>query len=491
MVAAMEDELRDVPPPDESPKDALAQLDATAQAELVARGEVSESELTEAAIARVERLNPTLNAVIHPLFEKARRTCAEGVAAGPFRGVPFLVKDAVCHTEGDPFHAGMRFLKDRNFVAKSDTELARRFRAAGFVFIGKTNTPELASSVTTEPMAYGATRNPWQLDTSTGGSSGGSAAAVAAGLVPAAHANDMGGSIRVPASFCGLVGLKPTRARTSLGPHFGEYWGPLTHEHVVTRSVRDSAAILDAIAGPAPGDPYSAPPPVRPWLEEVTRESPPLRIGLLEPNQSTPVHDDCQAAAQAAASALESLGHHVEPISIPCLAHTNAGPWVQASLARDLDRWSATLGEPIGQDDVEPMNWVLAESGRRMNAAQYIAEVEKAFTWAREMVQPWANGLDVLITPTSTTPPSPLGHMSGDVPLEQLFPRLIAVTAFTMPFDVTGQPAISLPLYTNGAGMPIGVQLVAATAREDILFQLAGQLERATPWAGRLPDLHA
>jgi amidase len=252
--------------------DALAFLDATAQAALVARREISPRELVDAAIARIERVNPQLNAVIHPLFEKARAAAAShDLAHGPFRGVPFLVKDAVCTTAGDPYHLGMRFLKRHAYRAPRDSELARRFRAAGFVFVGKTNTPELALSATTEPLAYGATRNPWSLEHSTGGSSGGAAAAVAAGLAPAAHANDMGGSIRLPAAHCGLVGLKPTRARSTLGPAFGEYWGPLTHEHVVTRSVRDSASVLDCIAGAAAGDPYTAPPLPRPLREAVGR----------------------------------------------------------------------------------------------------------------------------------------------------------------------------------------------------------------------------
>src|SRR5690606_34873611 len=244
-------------------------LDATAQAALVARGELTPQELVEAAIARIERVDPQLNAVIHPLFEKARDAARSAeLPRGPFRGVPFLVKDAVCTTAGDPYHAGMRFLKRHAHHAREDSELARRFRAAGFVFVGKTNTPELALSATTEPLAYGPTHNPWRLCFSPVGSSRGLAAAVAAGLVPSAHANDMGGSIRIPAAHCGLVGLKPTRARSTLGPAFGEYWGPLTHEHVVTRSVRDSAAVLDCVAGPAPGDPYTAPPLARPLREE-------------------------------------------------------------------------------------------------------------------------------------------------------------------------------------------------------------------------------
>jgi amidase len=405
--------------------------------------------------------------------------------------VPFLVKDAVCRTAGDPYHLGMRFLKDRKYVSPRDSELARRFRAAGFVFVGKTNTPELALSATTEPLAYGATLNPWNLSMSTGGSSGGSAAAVAAGLVPAGHANDMGGSIRLPAAHCGLVGLKPTRARGSLAPDFGEYWGPLTHEHVVTRSVRDSAGILDAVAGPAPGDPYSAAPPKRPWRIEALQEPNTLRIGLLEVSSEVSVHEDCSEAANLTAKLLSDLGHQVEGISIPCLERPEMGPWIQGAVARDLDRWSEILGEPIGQDDVEPMNWMMAEAGRTMTVPDYITSTERAFSWAREIYEPWSAGLDLLITPTASIPPPEIGWISPETPLPDLFARMSGITAFTMPFNITGQPAISLPLHWNDKGLPIGVQLIAASAREDILFQVAGQLERAKPWAERRPPVHA
>src|SRR6478672_4335317 len=246
-----------------------AWMDATGQAELVRSGEVKPLELVEEAIARVEALNPQLNAVIHTNFERARDEARGDLPDGPFRGVPFLMKDAVCHEAGEPYHFGMQVLKDLDYRASTDTWLVERYRAAGFVSLGRTNTPEMASTITTEPVAYGATHNPWDVDRTTGGSSGGAAAAVASGMVAAAHGNDMGGSIRLPASFCGLVGLKPTRARTTLGPDFGELWGPTSHEHVLTRSVRDSAGILDAVRGPGVGDPYVIPPPDRPYAEEI------------------------------------------------------------------------------------------------------------------------------------------------------------------------------------------------------------------------------
>jgi amidase len=474
-----------------SPGDPFATLDATAQAELVRRGEAKPIELVDAAIERIERLNPSLNAVIHPLFDKARALArAAELPDGPFRGVPFLVKDAVCHTAGDPFHMGMRFLKERGFTARTDTELARRFRAAGLVFVGRTNTPELAMSVTTEPLAYGATHNPWDLERSPGGSSGGSAAAVAAGLAPLAHANDMGGSIRVPASFCGLVGLKPTRARASLAPEFGEYWGPLTHEHVVTRSVRDCAALLDAISGPAVGDPYFAPPPARPFAAEVGADPGRLRVGLLT-SAAVPVDGVCVDAAERAARLLEELGHRVEMARVTGIDRPRIGPWIAAGLARDLDRIAEATGEAIGPDDVEPLNWALAEQGRAMTAPEYVAESEAAFAWSREVQGWWASEGDVLLTPTAPAPPPRLGELAPTVPLGELLGRLGRLTAFTLPWDVTGQPAISLPLRVFDEGLPIGVQLVAGYGREDLLLRLAAQLERANPWEGRRPPLHA
>ena len=328
--------------------DDFAWLDATAQADLVRRGDVTPAELVEAALARIDTLNPDLNAVIFDRSEKARVEAADpALADGPFRGVPFLLKDAVAHSAGDPYHCGMRVLKEAGWVEPKDTWLVERFRAAGFVIVGKTNLPELASSVTTEPLAYGPTRNPWDVDRSTGGSSGGAAAAVASGMVPVAHGNDMGGSIRIPSSMCGLVGLKPSRARSTLGPDFGEYWAMTTHEHVLTRSVRDTAAVLDAVAGPGVGDPYTAPPPLRPFAQEVGAEPGKLRIGFRTARTGGlgESHADGIAAVQAAARALESLGHHVEPVDLEVLDDPRLGNGFAtvfpAFIARELDRWSA------------------------------------------------------------------------------------------------------------------------------------------------------
>src|SRR3954463_10555240 len=268
--------------------DDLARMDATDQAELVRTGKVSAAELVEAAIARIEKVNPELNAVIHPLFDDARKDAAGELPGGPFTGVPMVLKDLLCYSAGHPFHEGMHFLKDEGWTEERDQYLAAKFRAAGFVFVGRTNTPELGIVPACEPDAHGASRNPWNTEHSTGGSSGGSAAAVASGMVPVGHANDGGGSIRIPASECGLVGLKPTRGRMSLGPELGDMYGGLIHEHVVTRSMRDTAAILDAVHGPMPGDPYAAPTPARPFLDEVGAGPGRLRVGLLT---SSPVSE--------------------------------------------------------------------------------------------------------------------------------------------------------------------------------------------------------
>jgi amidase len=386
----------------------------------------------------------------------------------------------------------MRFLKDRKWTADADTHLAARFRAAGFVFVGKTNTPELATSATTEPLAYGATHNPWDLNRTPGGASGGSGAAVAAGLVPAAHGNDMGGSIRIPASACGLVGLKPSRARTSIGPDFGEYWGPLTHEHVLTRSVRDTAAILDAHHGLMPGDPYTAPPPARPFLAEVGADPGRLRIGVL-PGVPTTDHD-VVAVVEATGRLLESLGHGVEASYPEALfdrdPRTGMG-WVAAGVARDLDRWSAATGDPIGPDDVEPANWAMAERARSITVVDVIAESELTWAWARRVAAWWAGGFDVLVMPTMPSPPFPLGVASPDRPPEQVNPIVGRAASLTSAWNITGQPAISLPLGMSADGLPVGVQFIAAYGREDVLLRLASQIEAAAPWADRRPVVHA
>jgi amidase len=474
----------------------LAILDATAQADLVRQRRISPRELVDAAIARIERVNPKINAVILPLFDRARADAGSALPDGPFRGVPFLLKDLDGNLEGAPLHCGMQFLKRRGWIDDHDSYLVRKLREAGFVMVGKTNTPELGLTVTTEPEAYGPSRNPWNLEHSTGGSSGGSGAAVAAGLVPAAHAGDGGGSIRIPASECGLVGLKPSRGRVSLGPDAGEQWHGFVISHAVTRSVRDSATILDAISGAMPGDPYTAPPPARPFLEEVGTDAGRLRVGLLTVLDGRTMHPDCRAAVAGAGRALESLGHHVEESQPAAFADPD---FIQKFMvvvtswtARGLDEWSRRTGDTIGAGDVEPATWALADLGRGHSARDYLDAVEWLQAWTRRMASWWAGGYDLLVTPTIGEPPPLLGDLvpTADDPLGKM-DRLLGLVPFTPPFNATGQPAISLPLHWNAAGLPIGVQFVAPYGREDLLLRVAAQLEQARPWKDRRPPIFA
>ncbi len=477
--------------------DDLARLDATAQAELIRSGEASPAELVEAAIARVEAANGEVNAVIHELFDEGLEAARGELPDGPFRGVPFLLKDLGAAFAGQPLHMGMGYLKQRDFRAPVDTFLAQRFRAAGLVTIGKTNAPELGILPTTEPRAYGPTRNPWDLGRSPGGSSGGSAAAVAAGMVPFAHANDGGGSIRIPASNCGLVGLKPSRQRISEGPLVGDIMSGLTCELCVSRSVRDTAALLEAVHGPAPGDPYVAPPPSRAYTDEVGADPGRLRIALsTEAIIDRDAEPEPIAAARAGAKALEDLGHAVEetdmsmleslPVIEPFLTRWAAGQ------AQVLDQLSIVGGAPITADDVEPLTWALAEIGRQRSAGEYLAAVGQHQVLGRMFAGLYESGFDLLLTPTMGEPPPPLGSFddSGADPLDA-FRRAFIDGCFTAAFNATGQPAISLPLHWTEDGLPVGVQLVAPLGREDVLLRVAAQLEQAVPWADRRPAAFA
>jgi amidase len=469
--------------------------DATEQARLIRDGEASPVELVEEAIEQIERLNPELGAVIHPLFDEAREQATGPLPAGPFKGVPFLVKDLSCYMAGVPVHEGMRALKDAGYVSDHDMWITQRFRDAGFVILGRTNTPELGILPTTEPVAYGPTRNPWDLERSTGGSSGGSAAAVASGMVAAAHANDGGGSIRIPANHCGLVGLKPSRARVSLAPDFGDVLLGLVIELAVTRSVRDAAGILDAIHGPAPGDPYAAPPPARPYVQEVGADPGRLRIGLMtSPSGGAfETHSECVAAAEDAAKLLEELGHHVEPSHPEALDDPDYIPnflvrWT-AGVDWNIRYWGRKIGRELGPDDVEPCTWALAELGRAHTAADLLRAMEWAQASTRRVASWWAeDGFDLLLTPTCAEPPPLLGEFEApaDNPAEPIM-RSVPFATFTAGFNTTGQPAISLPLHQTADGLPSGVQLVAAYGREDVLLRVAAQVEVARPWAERVP----
>jgi len=479
-------------------KDEYAGLDATAQAELVRRGEVHPTQLVEAAIARIERLNPQLNAVITPLFEKALiQAASPHLPDGSFRGVPFLLKDFLCETKDDPYYAGMRFLRDLKWRSKEDSHLATKFREAGFVFLGKTNLPELAGGPMTESDAFGVTRNPWDTARTPGGSSGGSAVAVASGMVPVAHGNDGTGSIRIPASCCGLVGLKPSRGRISLGPgRSGGFLGNIS-EFILTRSVRDAANILDVVAGSLPSDLFAAPPSHRPYQDEVGREPSRLRVGLLlhdaalsqlkEIDPTIPdVHPECIAAVTKTGQLLASMNHHVEEAYPQQLeGPTGLGLALRmiasSGAAATLDSWSERTGRAIGPDDVEPDTWARAEEGRTYSAVQIHAAYQRLVAGVCTVVDWWEEGVDLLVTPTMTQVPPLVGTQA----------TLGTFGLFCMPYSFTGQPAVSLPLHWSEEGLPVGVQLIAAHGREDLLIQVASQLEQVCLWGARWPLVHA
>ena len=479
--------------------DALGNHDATALAELVRKRDATPLDLVDAAIARIERLNPKLNAVIAPRFEKAREEVkADAIGSGPFHGVPLLLKDLVGTSAGDQLHNGMQLLKSAGFIAPIDSYLIAKFRAAGFVFLGKTNTPELGLAGTTEPLAYGATRNPWNTERSTGGSSGGSAAAVAARMVPAAHGGDGGGSLRIPASECGIVGLKPSRGRISIGPMLGEAWHGLATEGVMTLTVRDTAAIFDVMAGSMPGDPYAAPALARPLAQEVGADPGRLRCGLMThfPGNLKPLHPECVKAVEEAGRLLESLGHDVEPSHPAAWDELELGPHfmnvIDAHTTQVIDFFGEMLGREIEAGEVEPYTWRFVEDGRKVSASRYISAWDFLHAWTRRATEWWTEGHDILVTPTIAEPPPVLGELGGPGgdPMAR-WQRNLEVIPFTPTCNVSGQPAISLPLHWSADGLPIGVHFVAPYGREDLLVRLASQLEQAKPWAAKKPPISA
>ncbi|MDI6873433.1 amidase [Candidatus Solincola sp.] len=469
-----------------------AYLDATAQAELVRKGEVSPAELVEAAIRRVERLNPELNAVVTPMFERALEEAKGKLPEGPFTGVPFLLKDLLAAYRGVRMTFGSAFFED--YVPDFDSELVARLKRAGLVIIGKTNTPEFGILPTTEPHLFGPTRNPWDTGRSTGGSSGGSAAAVAAGMVPAAHANDGGGSIRIPASCCGLFGLKPTRARNPLGPAVGDIISGLVVEHAVTRSVRDSATLLDVTAGPDVGDPYWAPPPSRPFLEEVGADPGRLRIAYTTGEGEAQVHPDCMKAVEEAARLCAELGHEVEEkglgLDVEAITPHFMTLW-GAAQAWMADGMADAVGKTPAPEMFEPLTWALIEMGRGFSAAQYLIAVTALQRVARDFARRFQE-YDLWLTPTVAEPPPPLGTFDSppDNPLYGVV-RAAAFVPFTPICNITGQPAMNVPLYWNGEGLPVGVHFMARFGEEAVLFRLAAQLEEARPWASRRPPVSA
>ncbi len=480
----MADDTASVRTPDD-----LEALDAVATAALIRSGEVSAAEVIDAAIARIEDRNPDLNAVIHTRFDEARAEVAGGLPDGPFTGVPMLLKDLWPGAAGEPFHLGVQGLKDAGYTATVDANIVRAYRAAGFVILGRTNTPELGLTATTEPLAYGPTRNPWNRDHGPGGSSGGAAAAVASGMLPAANASDGGGSIRIPAAMCGLVGLKPSRGRLSMGPLQDE-WGNSV-QHVVCHTVRDSAAIMDATAYPFPGDGVVAPTTGQPYAAQVTTDPGSLRIGFaaVSPRAELDTDPDVEAAVRATAVQLEALGHRVSEDSPAGLGDqeqlANFSTFWVAGAAASLDRLGSWIGRELTEADVEPATWAMAQAGRMVGGPDVIS-IQGAQMSFRRQIAHWWDDFDLLLTPTCLRPAPVLGELasSAEDPMGSLLGS-VPYAAFTSPFNITGQPGISLPLAMTSTGLPIGIQLVAAYGREDLLFQIAGQLEAATPWSGR------
>jgi len=469
-------------------------LDATAQAELVASGKVTPLEMVNAAIERVERYDGALNALTYRWFDAARQLASSSeLPEGPFRGVPYLLKDLYAAEAGKPLSNGSKAYKAADYVSTEDTTLVARYKASGLISIGRSNSPEFGSVPVTEPEAWGPTRNPWDLTRTSGGSSGGSAAAVATGIVPIAHASDGGGSIRIPASCCGLVGLKVSQGRISMGPLRDE--SNLGVEHCVSRSVRDSARLLDATHGPGIGDVIIAPTPRRPFVEEVGADPGRLRIGLLDFNpRGGEVHTDCVDGVHKTAKLLESLGHHVEPGFPEILSDNEIGRafsmlW-STNMGTAIRRFSDALGREMTPNDIEAMNWAQAEFAKGVNAVDYSLAQASSVKFRRAIQSWWSQGWDLLLTPTLSAPPLLIGSLPNN-PEHPMTPLMTggAWVSFTSQFNISGQPAISLPLHRDANGLPIGMQLVAAYGREDVLIRVASQLEQAAPWAHLTPNL--
>jgi amidase len=489
--------------------------DGLGLSELVRRQEVKPSELVEEAISRIEKLNPQLNAVICKMYELARKAADRDLPDGPFKGVPFLMKDIGMACAGVPLTSGSQFLKD--FVPNHDSEMVKRFRAAGVVIIGKSNTPEFGLMPVTEPELFGPTNNPWDLARTPGGSSGGSAAAVAARMVPLAHASDGGGSIRMPASCCGVFGLKPTRGRNPMGPDVGEAWRGLVCQHVLTRSVGDSAAMLDATAGPDVGALYYAVPPVHPFLNEVSTDPGKLRIAFTsKPFLGTLVDKDCVRGLEATAKLCQDLGHEV----VEAAPQFDSTAFIRAftvmlcvETRAAIEENEVVLNRKASSEDFESGTWRLSLLGKQFSAPDFSRSLNLLHRTARQIGW-FFQEYDVLLTPTLSRPPLVTGTLrpkeSQRAGMEKLFDRLSTgelidrgdeleilsehsyeFMPYTPLFNVTGQPAMSVPLHWNDEGLPIGMQFVGRYGDEATLFRLASQLEKAKPWSDRIPPVCA
>jgi amidase len=488
------------------------QYDALGLAELVRTRQVSAMELLDAALARNAEVNPKINAVIHLMESRARAAITAGLPEGPFHGVPFLVKDLMTAVAGEPMRYGSRLFKD--FVPPEDEELTKRYLRAGLVIFGKTNTPEFGITNVTEPELFGPTRNPWNLERTSSGSSGGAAAAVAAGIVPAANANDGGGSIRTPASNCGLVGLKPSRGRNPTGPQAPDVWWGFIGEHVVTRTVRDSAALLDATCGDYPQQLMRLPPPSRPFLDDAVTAPGRLRIAYsFDPGLATSLHPENRRGLEATVATLAGLGHELIEVRLPLPPESfieNYASLVSADVAAVLRMASTLVGREASSDDVEPATWLVAKIGEALSGADVAAALWTMQQFSRQWLA-WSAGFDALLTPTVGVPPLPIGAhrlstlqrqgvkllaalpsgalLSQRSKVTEAFSLVFESSPYTMVANVTGQPAMSLPLHWTEDGLPMGMMFTARIGDEATLFRLAGQLEQAMPWRDRRPSL--
>ncbi|MFM8868360.1 MAG: amidase [Ilumatobacteraceae bacterium] len=459
-------------------------------AALVQSGEVSGNELLDTALEVTERVNGEVNAVVRLMENEARRDLAGADRSAPLYGVPYLLKDLTAMYAGVPTTQGSVFFKD--FVPDYDTVTVRRLRDSGLVIFGKTNTPELGGNVSAEPQLFGPTRNPWNTAFSAGGSSGGAAAAVSAGIVPAAHATDGGGSIRIPASCCGLFGLKPSRGRTSFGPKLGEGWNGMTSEHAITRSVRDSAALLDVIAGPAAGDPYGIPAPRRTFLAALSERVRPLRIAYTAVAPSgAPVDERVIAELMATVETLRACGHDcveaVPELDGPAVSDANVKV-IAVHHAFNVGKRAAVLGREPQTGDLEKVMQYRVDVGRQVSAVDYVKAVE-VLHQAGRAVGEFMREYDVILRPTTAKPPQPVGTFDMNTDdLQSFLKALWGYIPFTALFNATGQPAMSVPLGWAD-GLPVGMQFAGRYGDEETLFQLARQLEVESPWADRRPSM--
>lgn len=468
-----------------------ADYDGLGLAELVRKGEVSAAELAEEAIERIERHNDTLNAVVYKAYEAARTAAASALPEGPFRGVPFLIKDLGCPVGGMPRTSGSRSLQDE--VPAEDGELTRRYRATGVVILGKTNTPEFGITGTTESALLGPCRSPWNPDHIAGGSSGGSASATAAGIVPLAHASDGLGSIRIPAACCGLFGLKTTRERNPCGPEDRNRAIGFSVDHVVSRTVRDSAAMLDATGGPEAASPYAPPPKSAPYLQEVTTPPGKLRIAFSsETPRDIPIHDANQRAFEKTVALLGELGHELveRGLGIDYRALYRAqGAVSAANAAAAHTERVEEMGREPEEDEYEPLTWAGIRRGQSLSGEVVMRAWRDLRVFTRKIMTLFEE-FDVYLTPVMGTPPPRIGHIDPvNVEVREINKRQADSFPFTPPFNFTGQPAMSVPLAWSSDGLPLGMQFVGRYADETTLFRLAGQLEQAQPWIGRKPQI--